>query len=457
LTGWQHTEVSCKGVRVSPSTNVLLLMGTFVAGSVGLEAGALPTDRYRFGEVESAGVLTMIPGRARAWHAWARAGWPRLTRRRAARRVPAYLLASLSVGTAVLLAELTRPFIGPGVSTLFLAAVVISAWHGGLGPSLFATALAIAAKTYFFVSPFRSLADGHHEDVVQMGLFALTAVLVSWMNGTLKRAEERSARLRAREAAARAEAEAANRTKDELLAKVSHELRTPLTTTAVSSRLLRSGRRDEGVRRRALDAIDTAVRLQTRLVDDLLDAARIGAGKLSFAMRPVDPAALVRAAAEATGPAAEQAGIDLSVSLAPSIEPVLGDPDRLRQTIDNLLSNALKFTPAGGRVTVRLEGAGDRVRLTIQDTGCGFAPEVGARVFEAFWQAGAPDRGPRPGLGLGLTIVRHIVEAHGGSVRAESHGAGRGATFVVELPMLRAGAVGAPSNRITREKAAGGS
>jgi signal transduction histidine kinase/DNA-binding response OmpR family regulator len=248
-------------------------------------------------------------------------------------------------------------------------------------------------------------------------------------------------RLFAREQAARAEAEAANRTKDQFLATLSHELRTPLTALVGWVRLLKAGQLDEGLRQRALESIDRNARAQAQLVDDLLDVSRIVTGQLRLETRLIDPAAVVNAALDGVRPAAELKRIDLQATLGSPIPPLVADPDRLHQVLANLLSNALKFTPEGGRVHVGLVPAGDRVEITVSDNGQGIASSFLPHVFDRFRQADMTTTKPHGGLGLGLAIVRHLVELHGGAVRAASDGEGQGATFTVTLPAEPAGNV----------------
>lgn len=247
-----------------------------------------------------------------------------------------------------------------------------------------------------------------------------------------RRAEEERARLLVREQAARQEAEEANRTKDEFLAMLSHELRTPLNAMLGWTRMLRSGTLDQAAVERALEVIERNTKVQTQLIEDLLDVSRIVSGKLHLDLRPVDLVPVVRAAIEAVQSAAEAREIRLEAAFRPA-GPVTGDPGRLQQIAWNLLSNAIKFTPEGGRVEVRLERVGSLVLITVTDTGKGISPEFLPHVFDRFRQA--PGRRPHGGLGLGLAIVRHIVELHGGTVEAASAGEGQGATFTVKLPV----------------------
>jgi signal transduction histidine kinase/DNA-binding response OmpR family regulator len=261
----------------------------------------------------------------------------------------------------------------------------------------------------------------------------------------------RNGRSFAREQAARAEAEAANRAKDQFLATLSHELRTPLTALVGWVRLLKDGRLDEGLRLRALESIDRNARAQAQLVDDLLDVSRIVTGQLRLETRLVDPAAIVTAALDAVRPAAGLKRIDLEATLGASPRPIVADPDRLHQVLANLLDNALKFTPEGGRVHVGLRQAGDRVEVTVRDNGQGIGPDFLPHVFDRFRQADMTATKSHGGLGLGLAIVRHLVELHGGAVQAQSPGEGQGATFTVTLP---AGPVDTVSRPVSRSASA---
>lgn len=228
---------------------------------------------------------------------------------------------------------------------------------------------------------------------------------------------------------------AANRAKDEFLAILSHELRTPLTPILTwSSLLLRQGRRD--LLERGLQAIERNARLQARIIEDLLDVSRAIAGKLRLSVRPLAAGPVIQAAVDALRPAADAKGVILDAELDPDPGLVSGDPDRLHQVMWNLISNAVKFTPRGGRVVVRLASEDDHVCLTVSDNGVGIDPVVLPRLFERFWQADSSTTRAHGGLGLGLAVVQHLVELHGGTVRAESAGHGCGATFTVALPML---------------------
>jgi len=250
-----------------------------------------------------------------------------------------------------------------------------------------------------------------------------------------RHAEAEIGRLLAAERAARADAEAANRAKDEFLAVLSHELRTPLTAMLGWIALLRPGRLPADRTRYALDVIDRNARMQAQLINDLLDVSRIVAGKMEFDRSSVDLAGVVTRVLESAQREAEAKRIHVTTAIDPAAAPVLGDVTRLEQVVGNILANALKFTPAEGRVHVSLDRHRGRARLRVTDSGPGIAPEVLPHVFERFRQAESSSRRRHEGLGLGLAIVRHLVETHAGTVRAEN-GRDAGATFTVELPLL---------------------
>jgi signal transduction histidine kinase len=250
--------------------------------------------------------------------------------------------------------------------------------------------------------------------------------------------EERK-RLLVREQLARAEAESANRLKDEFLANVSHELRTPLTAIIGWTHMLRQGSLDEKTAARGLETIERNAQAQAQLVEDILDVSRVITGKLRLNIGPVDAASVINAAIDSVQLAAESKGIGLEVTLDPSARHVAGDAGRLQQVVWNLLSNAIKFTPAGGRVRVRLKRAGPDAQIRVSDTGQGISPDFLPHIFERFRQADGTTTRRHGGLGLGLAIVRHLVELHGGTVSADSEGEGRGATFTVNLPLAAAG------------------
>ena len=254
---------------------------------------------------------------------------------------------------------------------------------------------------------------------------------------TLRRELEREReQMLAQERHGRALAEAANRAKDSFLAMVSHELRSPLSPILSWVRMLRMKALNEEKSMRALETIERSARTQAQLIDDLLDISRIVAGKLRLEVRPVDLAAVIEQAIEVVRPAADAKQIRVQTVLDTESGTIAGDPARLQQVVWNLLSNAVKFTPKGGRVQVTLERVNSHIEIAVSDTGQGIVTEFLPRLFERFEQADTGTTRSHGGLGLGLAIVRNIVELHGGTVSAESAGEGRGATFRVRLPRM---------------------
>jgi PAS domain S-box-containing protein len=235
---------------------------------------------------------------------------------------------------------------------------------------------------------------------------------------------------------AHAEAEAANTIKNEFLAILSHELRTPLTSILGWSKLLADGNLDDAASKRALETIVRNARAQRQLIDDLLDISRIITGKLRLDVRPVELAQIIESVVDGVRPAADARNIHLQTTLDSLTSPISGDPDRLQQIIWNLLINAIKFTPKGGRVQLRFERIESHVEIIISDTGQGISPELLPHIFDRFRQFDSSSTRRHSGLGLGLSIVRQLVELHGGTVEAESAGEGEGTTFKVILPMI---------------------
>ncbi|MEG5032960.1 PAS domain-containing protein [Microcoleus sp. AT3-D2] len=251
-----------------------------------------------------------------------------------------------------------------------------------------------------------------------------------------KVAEAERERLLAREKAAREEAERANRVKDEFLAVLSHELRTPLNPIMGWTKLLRSNILTPEKQRYALETIERNAKLQTQLIEDLLDVSGILQGKVSLNIAPVDLAGVIGAAIETVRLAAQVKSIQISTQFARNLGPVLGDAGRLQQVVWNLLSNAVKFTPPSGKIEVVLDRVDTLAQITVTDTGKGIEPDFLPYVFDYFQQADSSMTRKFGGLGLGLAIVRHLVELHGGTVKSESAGEGKGATFTVRIPLM---------------------
>jgi signal transduction histidine kinase len=252
----------------------------------------------------------------------------------------------------------------------------------------------------------------------------------------LKRSEEEREKILLREQAARSEAEAANRIKDQFLATLSHELRTPLTAIVGWAGLLRTEDFDGELKAQALETVERNARTQAQLIDDLLDVSRIVSGKLLLDVKEVELDKVIKNAINVVRPAADAKGIRITYDRAPGRDFISGDAARLQQIAWNLLSNAVKFTPAGGAVRVWLERVDSHIRLSVSDSGKGIAADFLPHVFDRFRQADSTTTRNYGGLGLGLAIVRHLVELHGGTIGAESPGEGLGATFSVTFPLL---------------------
>jgi CheY-like chemotaxis protein len=249
-----------------------------------------------------------------------------------------------------------------------------------------------------------------------------------------KQLEQERAALLQREQNARADAVAANRLKDDFLATLSHELRTPLNAILGYSRMLRSGVIERERQARALEIVERNASALSRMVADVLDVSRIVAGKVQLNVQLIDLPVVVQEAIATIRPAAEAKGVRLQTVMDPEAGPVQGDGDRLQQVIWNLLSNAVRFTSRNGLVQVRLHRVDSNLEIVVSDTGAGIAPEFMPHVFERFRQADSRLSREYGGLGLGLAISRELVELHGGTIRAESDGLGKGATFSVMLP-----------------------
>jgi signal transduction histidine kinase len=252
----------------------------------------------------------------------------------------------------------------------------------------------------------------------------------------IRRAQDERQQLLESESAARQEAERAGRIKDEFLATLSHELRTPLNAIFGWTQLIKMDPSDAEAISEGINVIDRNVRLQTELIDDLLDMSRIISGKVRLDMRPIKLPEVIDAALDSTMPTLLAKNIRLEKSIAPGVDRVNGDPGRLQQVLWNLLTNAIKFTPKDGTIQVLGEQVDSHVEISVTDSGEGIAAEFLPQLFERFTQADASTTRNHGGLGLGLSIVRHLVEMHAGTIHAESPGVGHGATFRIQLPIL---------------------
>lgn len=301
----------------------------------------------------------------------------------------------------------------------------------------FAAPLNAVCTTHSRVIPSESYSGlGQHDDrlraVIQLQQKART--LKSEIQERERVEEELRASL-SREQIARAEAETANRMKDEFLATVSHELRTPLNAIIGWAHMLRGGKLDQSMIGKAIETIDRNAKSQAQLVEDILDVSRVITGKLRLNMAPIDAAAIINAAIDSVQLAANSKDIELEITLDPTARHMLGDASRLQQIVWNLLSNAIKFTPVGGHVAVRLKRVEHEAQIQVTDSGIGIDPDFLPHIFDRFRQADGTSTRRYGGLGLGLSIVRHLVELHGGSVQATSEGENQGSTFTIMLPL----------------------
>ncbi|HEX8185440.1 MAG TPA: ATP-binding protein, partial [Blastocatellia bacterium] len=285
---------------------------------------------------------------------------------------------------------------------------------------------------------FRQPHRPSEREVRLMDLYARMAadsIENAWLHQEVQKELKEREQLLIREQMARAEAENANRLKDEFLATVSHELRTPLNAIMGWSHMLVKGKLDEETVVRAAETIERNAKAQAQLIEDILDVSRVITGKLRLNIGPVDMASIINMAIDSVQLAADSKGIQLEVRIDPSARHLPGDASRLQQVVWNLLSNAINFTPSGGRVEVRLERAGPCVQVRVSDTGQGINPDFLPFIFDRFRQADGTLTRRHGGLGLGLAIVRHLTELHGGTVQASSLGEGQGATFTIKLPL----------------------
>jgi signal transduction histidine kinase len=324
--------------------------------------------------------------------------------------------------------------------TPFVPAIMLTALFCGELWGVLATALSMVAACFWMIGNGESRVS-ETNDLIAMALFAAAAALIVWLSAkvrrhrfSLERAAEERERLLASEQAARIEAEQANRAKDNFFAAVTHELRNPLSSILGWAYLLRNGNLNADEFKSAVDSIERGAKIQTQLVDDLLDLSRIRTGKLRLSMKALCLTEIVGSAVESMIPAARAKGIEVDYKQAKAVSPILGDETRLQQVVWNLLTNALKFTPSGRSIRIELTDRGKLVELVVSDTGEGIEAENLPRIFDHFHQTESGAQ--RGGLGLGLAIVNEIIELHGGSIRATSGGKDKGSEFRIELPKL---------------------
>ena len=359
-------------------------------------------------------------------------------------RRPSVLRELLCAAAVVLIASLVRALcqvLGETIPyTPFYPAIIVGTIYGRLRGGLITLILAAFAASFWLI-PFGRPAITDLSDLIGLGMFLVVGVVVVALCERLRREQSRAEVAAAerhealnRERAARAKAEEANRLKDDFVASVSHELRSPLQAMLGWSELLSAGLTDSGDTREGLEAIAENARIQAHLIDDLLDMGRLMAGKMRLNLSTINPRTVVEAAIRTVTPAASARDIRITKDFGEEAYTLTADADRLQQIVWNLLTNAIKFSPPGTAIRVSLQPQADGIALVVADQGCGLDPEFAPFIFDRFSQAD-PSRSRRhSGLGLGLSIVRNLVEMHGGCVTAFSEGLGKGTTMTVALP-----------------------
>jgi signal transduction histidine kinase len=343
-----------------------------------------------------------------------------------------FAIAAGSIAAVFLLDFALAELVDDGSLILLLGtAVMATAWFAGPGPALAATVLGAVVGGYEVPdSPMVARATQAH-----LAAFIIQGLLLTALVSELRRAR-RVAEHQARDAQeARRESEAVGRMKDEFLATISHELRTPLNSVLGWLHLLRTGKLDTVAVNRGFESIERNVRLQAQLTADLLDVSKVLTGRLRIETRPASLGEASRQAILSAAPAAQAKGVQVVGTIPDTAVPVLGDPNRLRQIAWQLLANAIKFTPRGGTVGLTLETLGDTAVLTVSDSGPGIAPEFLPRIFDRFTQEDASPTRTAGGLGVGLSLVRDLVELHGGEIRARNRDGEAGAVFTARFPV----------------------
>jgi signal transduction histidine kinase len=318
--------------------------------------------------------------------------------------------------------------IDEGTLYLMLSIMVLgAAWFAGTGSALSVTILGAVIGWFADAGALSPIVETH------LALFIVQGLLLTWVVAELRRARSDAEREAGLALEAQSHIEVASRMKDEFLGTVSHELRTPLNAVLGWLHLIRTGKLDAGTERRGLESIERNVRLQAQITADLLDVSKALTGRLHLEVRPVHLKTIVEEAVSQVSTAAAAKDVTLAVALTDEPLVIRGDANRLRQIVWHLLANAMKFTPRGGRIEVALE-AGDQAVIVVRDSGPGIAPEILSRVFDRFTQADSSPTRSSGGLGIGLALVRELVERHGGEIRA-STGERGGAVFTIRLPL----------------------
>jgi signal transduction histidine kinase len=361
-----------------------------------------------------------------------------------------YAGAAASVALALGFNQLFQPVTHHFHSPLFFAAVMLSAWFGGLGPGLLTILLSALALDYFFISPETALFSDW-AGLTKLGMFVLVALLISVLTTASRWLEERWRRRVD-------ELSEADRRKNDFLAMLAHELRNPLAPIRNALDIMRLSEADPATAAQARELIERQVRQLSMLVNDLLDVSRVQQGKVQLRREPLDVAAAVSGALRTARPAIAARAHELILSLPPEPLIVDADPIRLEQVLTNLIHNAVKYTEPGGIIRITVRQQQDMVEVRVRDTGIGITSDMLPRVFDLFTQAENALGRSQGGLGIGLTLVRRLVEMHGGSVYAYSAGLGQGSEFTTRLPLAadHGGARHADQARSGRPLAVGG-
>jgi hypothetical protein len=344
-----------------------------------------------------------------------------------------YVTAAAAVAVAFAVRLALKPLTGNASPfLLFTPAVMVAAWYGGIGPAALATGVGAVLGNHFFL---QAIGEPRVEQWDRVALFLLVGALITSLTTVLRANRRRLADGLWREQKARAEAEAANQSKDDLLSLISHELQTPVSVVQGWATAIRKRQLHGEALNVALDAIERNAQVQSRLVQDILDRSRIVNGRLRLEPQIVSVSEVLRAAVEQMRPTFDHHHLQLTTTIRDVQDHMSADPVRLQQVFTNLLSNAAKFTPPGGHIAVETLCTSSTVVVTIRDDGVGISPEFLPHVFDALQQDPRTLASTSRGLGLGLSIARHFVERHGGTIRAASDGTGKGAAFTVVLPL----------------------
>jgi signal transduction histidine kinase/CheY-like chemotaxis protein len=344
-----------------------------------------------------------------------------------------YVIAGAAVCVAFAIRLALKPLIdNASPFLLFTPSVMVAAWYGGVGPATFATIASALLGNHYFL---RALGEPGIEQWDRVALFVVVSAAIASLATVLRTSRRRLAESVWRDQKARAEAEAANQTKDDFISLVSHELQNPVSVILGWASTIRRRELRGDALKIALDVIERNALVQSRLVQDLLDRARITSGRLYLEPQIVSLSEVVRAAVEQMRPAFDHNHVELTIDIRDGEYATSADPVRLQQVFTNLLSNAAKFTPPGGHVAVELSCTPSLATVVVRDDGIGIRPEFLPRVFDGLQQDPRAAEPASRGLGLGLSIARHFVERHAGSIRAASDGPGTGATFTVVLPL----------------------